>query len=355
MITARAIITLVVFIVSTVFVIVPVSVRVPLRHGRHFSIPMNLVPAPILAIALLAAAQCINGSVIQDGIIGTDGIKPYNILILFFSLAYMAISLDITGILEAAAYWVTSKGGKDGRRLYLYFYAMITLISIIFGNDPVILSGTVFLVYFTTAIQVDNHAWLISEFAAANTASMVLFVGNPTNVVICEGFGINNAVFSAYTILPFLACSISCYFVLRFQFQSHIPKVLTDLDRVVRAIDALQDPVGAVVGGVLLGGCLVTVLVASFFGVDVWIITLPFAVAKLLFDLSWDFWRFWYRKHHINPPMQIQMGTINVPSPEREDTPGEPVRAFRLCITLILISMQITSHNSLLRSLRWQN
>lgn len=85
---------------------------------------------------------------------GTDGVKPYNILILFFSLAYMAITLDITGVLRAAAFWVSNKGGTDGYRLFLYFYMMLTALSVVLGNDPVILSGTVFLVYYTTVTQV---------------------------------------------------------------------------------------------------------------------------------------------------------------------------------------------------------
>jgi Na+/H+ antiporter NhaD/arsenite permease-like protein len=68
--------------------------------------------------------------------------------------------------------------------MYLYFYLMLTLLSILLGNDPVILSGTAFLVYYTEVAKLDPRAWIMAEFAAANTASMVLFVGNPTNVCI---------------------------------------------------------------------------------------------------------------------------------------------------------------------------
>ena len=94
----------------------------------------------------------------------------------------MAITLDVTGILQSAAFWVSNKGGSNGWKLYLYFYIMLTLLSILLGNDPVILSGTAFLVYYTGATKLEPMPWLMAEFAAANTASMVLFVGNPTNV-----------------------------------------------------------------------------------------------------------------------------------------------------------------------------
>ncbi|KAG1727032.1 hypothetical protein EDB19DRAFT_1751251 [Suillus lakei] len=290
MITGYSVATLVVFIISIGFVIYPVSIPTPRRIPR---IPINLTTAPILAIAILWAAQCLDPAVIRGGIVGTDGVKPYNILILFFSLAYMAITLDITGILQSAAFWVSNKGGTNGWKLYTYFYLMLTLLSILLGNDPVILSGTAFLIYFTKVAELNHISWLMSEFAAANTASMVLFVGNPTNVVICEGFSVNNAAFTAYTILPFVACSIFCFLALGGQYRDkkYVPRKLnhaTDLD----ARSVLLDPIGACVGSFMLGSALVLCLVVSFFGIDVWKISLPFAVAKFIYDIAWDHYRF---------------------------------------------------------------
>ena len=72
-------------------------------------IPINLTIEPVLAIALLWAAQCLDPTVIHNGIVGTEGVEPYSIL-MFFSLAYMAITFDITGILEAAARVIAMDG-----------------------------------------------------------------------------------------------------------------------------------------------------------------------------------------------------------------------------------------------------
>ncbi|KAG5639755.1 hypothetical protein H0H81_000035 [Sphagnurus paluster] len=222
-----------------------------------------------------------------------DDIKPYNILILFISLAYMAITLDITGVLQAAAFWVSNKGGSNTRKLFFYFYVMLTILSVVLGNDPVILSGTAFLVYYTGATGLKPIAWLMAEFAAANTSSMVLFVGNPTNVVICEGFTVNNAAFTAYTILPFLACTVVCYLALAVQFRSenYLPRKVPKTAK-LNVREVLRDPTGAWVGSIILGTCLVVIIIVSFFKVDVWKISLPFAVAKLIFDLAWDHYRF---------------------------------------------------------------
>ncbi|KAJ6460941.1 hypothetical protein C8R45DRAFT_1028706 [Mycena sanguinolenta] len=294
--TGFSIATLVIFIFSISFVIHPLSIRIPLPYVGPKRVALNLTTAPVLAIAILWASQCLGPAQIRDGIVGTDGVKPYNILLLFISLAYMAITLDVTGVLQAAAFWVSNKGGSNGWKLYLYFYVMLTILSVFLGNDPVILSGTAFLVYYTKVSELNPTSWLISEFAAANTASMVLFVGNPTNVVICEGFEVNNAAFTAYTILPFLACNVACFAALGFQFRNpkYLPRRLNnsaDLD--VRSV--LLDPKGALVGGALLGTCLVVIIIVSFFHVDVWKISLPFAVAKFIFDLAWDHYRFVHR------------------------------------------------------------
>ncbi|KAF8122976.1 hypothetical protein EV363DRAFT_1549842 [Boletus edulis] len=304
MISGHAITTLVVFIISNFFVICPVSIPTPRSIPR---IQLNLTTAPILAIALLWAVQCLDPAVIRNGIVGTEGVKPYNILVFFLSLAYMAITLDITGILQAAAFWVSNRGGLNGWKLYLYFYVMLTLLSILLGNDPIILAGTAFLVYYTSAAQLDPWAWVMAEFAAANTASMVLFAGNPTNIVICEGFNINIAAFTAYTILPFIACNICCFAVLAFQYRKQVPlKLARAALRDPRS--ALLDPVGAWVGSLMLGAMLILCLVVSFFGIDVWMISLPFASGKFLFDLTWDHYRY---SHGI--PM---LGQGSPPCPE---------------------------------------
>lgn len=292
-IDVKSIATLIIFFLSIIFVIHAVEIPIRLPFIGRTRLKLNLMTAPILAIAILWASQCLGATQIRDGIVGVENVKPYNILILFISLAYMAITLDITGVLQAAAFWVSNKGGSNGYKLFFYFYVMLTTLTVVLGNDPVILSGTAFLVYYTKVAELNPMSWLMAEFAAANTASMVLFVGNPTNVVICEGFGINNAAFTAYTILPFLGCIVACFIALAIQFRDpkYIPRHLTNTQELdVRSV--LLDPTGALVGGLLLGACLVTVIVTSFFHVDVWKITLPFAGGKFIFDVCWDHYRY---------------------------------------------------------------
>jgi Na+/H+ antiporter NhaD/arsenite permease-like protein len=280
---AKSIVTLIFFVISIFFILCPA--RIPKTNFK-----LTLATAPPLCVLVLLASTCIPISVVWDGIRGTDGVKPYNILILFFGLAYMSISLDMSGILQASAFWVANKGGRSGFRLYTYFYLMSLFLSVVLGNDPVILSGTAFLTYFTKVAEVEPLAFLMAEFAACNIGSMVLFVGNPTNVVLCEGFNLGYLAFSAWTVIPFIGCAVAAYITLLVIFRHKVPKVIVAPE--LKPREVLIDPFGAKVGTFLLLTCLVVIIGVSFVGVDVWEIALPFAVAKALFDISWDYYRF---------------------------------------------------------------
>jgi hypothetical protein len=51
-----------------------------------FSIPLDFRTAPVIAILILLAAGCIHGKEIRQGIVGTDGIEPLNVMALFITL-----------------------------------------------------------------------------------------------------------------------------------------------------------------------------------------------------------------------------------------------------------------------------
>jgi Na+/H+ antiporter NhaD/arsenite permease-like protein len=121
--------------------------------------------------------------------------------------------------------------------------------------------------------------------------------GNPTNVVLCEGFQVNYLAFTAYTVFPFLACSVTGLIALYLQFwKGHIPRrvVAPQLD----AKSVLLDPIGAIVGGVALLITLILITGMGFAGtqphisadkgVSAWMVSLPAAASKAIFDMVWD-------------------------------------------------------------------
>ena len=71
-----------------------------LLSARKLYIWLSLTTAPIIGVILLLASTTIHGSTIRLGIVGDENVKPYDVLVLFISLAYISIALDGTGALE---------------------------------------------------------------------------------------------------------------------------------------------------------------------------------------------------------------------------------------------------------------
>ncbi|CAG8744113.1 10640_t:CDS:2, partial [Cetraspora pellucida] len=214
------------------------------------------------------------------------GIQPYSIMILFFALAYICISLDVTGFVEFCAYGFSNKSGNDGRKLFTYFYILFNLMSAFTSNDVVVLTGTI---YFAKLSKIrPPTAFLISEFVAANIASMMLYIGNPTNVIVAQAYSITFLTYSAWMILPTIVSMILAYFALYTMFRRSglIPNEVHTQRRNPK--DALKDKKGAIFGVIVLGCCLITLMGTSFTSLSVWIVTLPFAAIMLVRDIWYD-------------------------------------------------------------------
>lgn len=136
----------------------------------------------------------------------------------------------------------------------------------------------------------DSLPWLMSAFTASNAASMILFVGNPTNIIVCEGFQMENRTLTAWTFFPFAACSMACLGTLYTQYRA-AGKLVPHMSRTenFRVREPIRDLPGAIVGSLLYAGCLFTNLFVNH--VDAYIITLPFVTIKFIFDIVWDLYR----------------------------------------------------------------
>ncbi len=123
---------------------------------------------------------------VYGGTIGSNNIAPYDIMIFFLSLAYIAISIDASGLIRYLALKVLQKEEVAGHRLFFYLYAFFFTLGSFVGNDPIILSGTAFLAYMTRVSSNIAHprAWIFTQYAVANIASAVLVSSNPTNLVL---------------------------------------------------------------------------------------------------------------------------------------------------------------------------
>lgn len=165
------------------------------------------------------------------------------------TIAYIAISLDTTGLLRFLAFHVAIRGGSSGPRLFYFLYAFFFLLGLLVGNDAVVLSGTSFLAHFTRIAGLARpDAWIWAQFAAANIASATLVSSNLTNVVIANGFGLKFTIFSAFMALPTVASGLGAVLAIRLVFINRRAEATCKprwLARVVRKISRSSNKVAA--------------------------------------------------------------------------------------------------------------
>lgn len=210
--------------------------------------------APILCVAVLLATSVIDFNFIVRGIVGCENIKPYSIIILILSLSYICISLDLTGLFEYVALNVVKLSGSSGKKLFVYIFLLTSFLTLFTSNDVVILTITPIILYMCSSAAISPIPFLFAQFFAANISGMGLYVGNPTNIVIADAYGISFAEFDRWMLLPAILAMVTCLLMLWLVFRRKVPNEIK-MPQVDPQL-ALKDRSGAIFGLVVLGGAI---------------------------------------------------------------------------------------------------
>lgn len=234
----------------------------------------------LLGPVLILAGGLLTGQQLLDGLNGEGGLQPLGILTLFISMVFMSIFLDITGFFEACARAALRYARADGTRLFFALYAVVAILTVFTSNDIVILTLTPFVYYFSRHAGVNPKPYLVAEFFAANTWSMALFIGNPTNILLASRFGFTFVGYTRWMILPTLAAGIANALLLYLVFRKEIRRPIRPVD--LKPSAAITDGPGAALGLLALGGCVVALALAPYLGWEMWRVSLSFALALVL-------------------------------------------------------------------------
>jgi arsenical pump membrane protein len=241
----------------------------------------------LLGPILIVIFGILNSSQILGGLEGAGGLNPFGILVLFLSMVFMSIFLDITGFFEYCARIALKYASGDGRRLYFSVYFVVSILTIFTSNDIIILTFTPFIYYFSKNAGIDPKPYLIAEFFAANTWSMMLYIGNPTNIVLAAAFHIRFDEYFRWMLLPSLVAGLLNMMLLYLIFRKSINHPLKHMIP-INPREAITDKTSTILGLVILGTCIVCLAIAPYFGIELWIISLGFALALLVILLLRD-------------------------------------------------------------------
>ena len=190
------------------------------------------------------------------GLFENSSINPIKILILFFSMTFLSIFLDEVG----------------------FFKFIASILTIFTSNDIVILTFTPFICYFTKNTKIDPIPYLVAEFAAANTWSMMLIIGNPTNIYLAISANINFIEYFKVMFLPTLSAGLTQLLLMYLIFKNKLKQPMQIEESHIKVKSKLDLVFG--LGHLLI--CIVFLVVSSYLNISMWIICILCATSLFI-------------------------------------------------------------------------
>jgi arsenical pump membrane protein len=161
--------------------------------------PLNEGTAAALgAVAILATGVVSPGDAF-DVLKATD-----NILLFFLGLMVISTVADQAGFFKWCAQKAVGLAKGNARRLLLVVFGLGVLITAFFSNDATALILTPIVFVLVTRFKLKPLPYVFACAFIANTASMLLPVSNPVNLLPVDSFGITLGEYLKFTLLPSL-------------------------------------------------------------------------------------------------------------------------------------------------------
>ena len=232
----------------------------------------------LVGAILMLAFNCISFKEAFAGITASSSINPLKILVIFISMTFLSVFLDEIGFFGYLAILATKRAGAKQTTLFFTLYVIISLLTVFTSNDIVILTFTPFICYFAKNTKIDPIPYLVAEFAAANTWSMMLIIGNPTNIYLATFANIGFIDYVKVMALPTLFAGIVQIAVIYLLFRKKLKVPLSTSD----VKGEIKNKPLLIIGLTHLGGCLVFLTVSSYVSLEMWIICLAFMLSLII-------------------------------------------------------------------------
>ncbi|MDE7161975.1 MAG: hypothetical protein K2N65_04365 [Anaeroplasmataceae bacterium] len=272
--------TLVIAILTGIFVCLAVIFKPSIRIGK-FTIGTYWMVSLIGAILILSF-QLIPIEYVGNKFIDSSPVNPLKILLLFFSMTCLSIFLDELGFFQYLANKLLERQYKSQIGLFLMLYLVVSILTIFTSNDIIILTFTPFICCFAKRANINPLPYLFGEFFAANTWSMVLLIGNPTNIYLATTAGIPFFEYILHMIVPTVLAGVVSLGILILIFRKSLKQ---EIGYSETSALVLNKPL-LIVGVIHLVACIILLSISSYIGLEMCYITLGFAASLILISIG---------------------------------------------------------------------
>ena len=234
--------------------------------------------APLLGAVLMLCFKVITPKQLLDGLTADSDINPIKILILFLSVTLMSVLLDSAGFFRLLASKTLAMARHSQWALFICLYLTVSVLTVFTSNDIIVLTFTPFICYFAHNARIDPIPYLFGEFVAANTWSMALVIGNPTNIYLAGTAGISFGEYLITMALPTLFTGIISLAMLCIVFR----KKLSTPMKAEEGEKVETDKPLMILGVIHLGICILLMAVSSVIKAPMWLISLICFISQYL-------------------------------------------------------------------------
>ena len=220
--------TYIISIIAIILMLICIIAK-PVLKIKNKSISTFYIPIMLAAI-LLIILPLFDKKELFSQFTSNTSINPLKILVLFISISMISITLDESGFFSYLASRFISKFKNSQIKLFLSLYLLISIITIFTSNDIVILTFTPFILYLARRGNISPIPYLVLEFIAGNTYSILLEIGKPTNIYLSSAFNISFVEYLRVMILPTLIIGLSSLLILYLMFRRDLKKEISDFD-----------------------------------------------------------------------------------------------------------------------------
>ncbi len=200
--------------------------------------------------------------------------NPIKLIVLFIFMTVISLFLDEVGFFKWLAYRLIDKVKGSQIKIFIALYALTSILTIFTSNDIIILTLTPLIIYFTKNVKLNPLPYLFGILTAANTWSLILIIGNPTNIYIGTQQNIDFISYLKVMWLPGLVAGISGFILIYMMFK----KALKEKMEPVAGGIILKHPWLMVIGLIYLFLCIGLLAVSNLIQLEMWLITLIIAV-----------------------------------------------------------------------------
>ncbi len=280
--------TLIISIATIIALFVTVLFKPYLKLGR-FNIGLYWVVCLAGALLILIFGGIPLKNVIE-GITADTNVNPLKILALFLSMTLLSVFLGDAGFFDLIAEKVFLKAQGAKIKLFIILYSVVAILTVFTSNDIIILTFTPPICIFAKKAKISPLPFLFGEFVAANTFSLFLIVGNPTNVYLATAYGITFFEYFKLMVLPALVCGVfallATLFIFRKQLKGDLPKLLDGGAQGASSVQIKKVPM--LLALVHLVVCIIALALSDIIGVEMYLICVVLFASLFVFNLVFE-------------------------------------------------------------------